>query len=142
MSKLHRIQYCSRSCIPGDPARVLAEIEAILAASRTNNARDGISGALLFSAGCFAQVLEGPGEAVELAFERIQCDARHSDVTVLGSGGIALRDFPDWTMGFAGDDAAPAPFAPIRPARHLSTMGQELMALLNTVVVRETAMLR
>ena len=37
----------------------------------------------MFNSGCFAQVLEGPHHAIQATFERIQCDERHSDVTVL-----------------------------------------------------------
>ena len=139
MAPLHRVLYCSRNLIPGDPDAVAAGIRSILAASRRNNARDGITGALLFSQGCFAQVLEGPLDAVEGAFERIQCDERHADVTVLQSGPAAQRDFADWSMAFAGPDAA----SPLAGARMddvfagQSDQGDELLGLLRAVITRE-----
>ncbi|WP_419730356.1 BLUF domain-containing protein [Lichenicola sp.] len=141
MTRLSRVLYCSRSQIPGGSEVILANIESILAASRENNRRAGISGALLFSDGCFAQVLEGDLDAVDEAFERIQCDERHRDVTVLESGPIAARDFPSWSMAFAGAEAARSPIAGIAvfdSASSPSAKGRELMALLKDVVVRET----
>ena len=102
MAQLYRVLYCSRNRIGGDADTIGRDITSILAASRENNARDGVTGGLLFSEGCFAQVLEGPLSAIEGAFERIQCDNRHSDVVVLQSGPIEARDFPEWSMAFAG----------------------------------------
>ena len=140
MTRLHRVLYCSRNLIPGDPGTVAAHVRGILAASRRNNARDGITGALLFSEGCFAQVLEGPLHAVESAFERIQCDERHSDVTVLQSGPATARDFPDWSMAFTGPDAA-SPLAGAQVADALagrSDDGDKLLGLLKGVIKRES----
>ena len=141
MTQLHRVLYCSRNLIPGTSETVAADIRSILAVSRRNNARDCITGGLLFSKGCFAQVLEGPLHAVEGAFERIQCDERHSDVTVLQSGPIATRDFPDWSMAFAGPDAASSPITGIRMADAFagqSNDGEKLLDMLKAVIVRET----
>ena len=140
MTQLYRVLYCSRNLIPGTPEAVAADIRGILAVSRRNNARDGITGGLLFSEGCFAQVLEGPLDAVEGAFERIQCDERHSDVTVLQSGPIATRDFPDWSMAFAGPDAASSPITGIQMADAFagqSNDGDKLLDMLKAVIVRE-----
>ena len=103
---LHRLVYVSRNAFAPD-ADPAAEIETILAASRRNNARVGISGALMFNAGLFAQVLEGSLWAVERTFEAIQCDARHDDVRVLAFEPVTERRFDDWSMGWAGRGAAP-----------------------------------
>ncbi len=140
MTQLHRVLYCSRNLIPGAPEAVAAHIRSILATSRRNNARDGITGGLLFSEGCFAQVLEGPLDALESAFERIQCDERHSDVTVLQSGPIATRDFPDWSMAFAGPDAA-GPIAGERIDTAFAGQsggGDKLLDMLKAVIARES----
>ncbi len=141
MTQIHRVLYCSRNLIPGASEAVAADIRSILATSRKNNARDGITGGLLFSEGCFAQVLEGPLDAIESAFERIQCDQRHSDVTVLHSGPIATRDFPDWSMAFTGRDAASNLIAGVAMADAFagqSDSGGKLLDMLKAVVVRET----
>lgn len=99
---LHRLVYYSRNHVAGDPAIFAANVDSILAKSRINNARDGITGALLFNAGCFAQVLEGPLPKIEAAFERIQQDERHGEVSLLSLDPIAARSFPNWSMGFVG----------------------------------------
>ena len=57
---LHRVVYCSRNLISGAPATFELSLADILTRSRRNNTANGITGGLLFSAGCFAQVLEGP----------------------------------------------------------------------------------
>ncbi|WP_062015082.1 BLUF domain-containing protein [Aureimonas sp. AU4] len=99
---LHRLVYYSRNHVEGTDATLDREIGDILAKSQHNNRRDGITGALLFNAGCFAQVLEGPLGAVEAAFERIQQDERHGDVSLLALERIEARSFPNWAMGFVG----------------------------------------
>ena len=141
MTQLYRVLYCSRNTVAGTPEDVAADVRAILACSRRNNARDGITGGLLFSAGVFAQVLEGPASAVERTFERIQCDERHGEVTVLQAGPVAARDFPAWSMAFAGAEAAGGLLGGVVMADAFSgrsKAGGEVLDLLRSVVVRET----
>ena len=99
---LYRLVYYSRNLVAGDDATLRINVDDILAKSRTNNQRDGITGALLFNSGCFAQVLEGPLSAIEAAFERIQQDDRHGEVSLLAMDPITSRSFPNWAMGFVG----------------------------------------
>ncbi len=99
---LHRLVYYSRNRIEGAPADVSAQIRTILDASRRNNAVAGITGALMFNAGCFAQVLEGRRDILETTFERIQQDDRHGDVSVMAFEPIEARNFGHWSMGFVG----------------------------------------
>lgn len=103
---LHRLVYVSRNALE-DGADAEAAIEEILRVSRRNNARTGVGGALMFNAGLFAQVLEGELGAVEETFERIQCDVRHDDVRILALEPIERRRFDEWSMAWAGRDAAP-----------------------------------
>lgn len=141
MPQLFRVLYCSRNAIPGTVQAMAADVRAILAASRANNARDGITGGLLFSEGCFAQVLEGPAAAVEGTFERIQCDPRHGDVTVLQAGPVATRDFPDWSMGFTGSSERGSLLGAMTLANAFSGQsgaGDHVLDVLRAVVVRET----
>lgn len=101
-SNLHRLVYYSRNLIPGTPARIAAEVDAILAASQRNNARVGVTGALIFNAGIFAQVLEGARIDIETTYERIQRDDRHLDAQVLAFEEVQSRGFPSWSMAFVG----------------------------------------
>lgn len=70
----------------------------ILASAERNNARDGITGALICREDIFIQMLEGPGDNVQAAFERIQIDDRHTDVVLISLQAAAERFFPDWAM--------------------------------------------
>jgi len=106
---LYRLVYYSRNAIIGDAATLAAAITSILTWSQANNQRVGITGALMFNSGCFAQVLEGSQSAVEDMFERIQQDDRHGDVSLLAFDPAPTRAFENWSMGFVGasvEDAA------------------------------------
>ena len=100
-----RLVYLSTNQLRGTAEQKEADIEAILAASRRNNDAVGVTGALTFSDGYFAQVLEGPQDAVEVTFERIQQDDRHSDVQLLEFVPIGERTFSNWSMAYVGKAA-------------------------------------
>ena len=101
-ASVFRVAYVSRNIGEMDEAG----LHELLRKSRHNNVRRGVTGALLFSPECFAQVLEGPIAEVETLFERIQCDSRHSDVVILMSERGVPRQFGEWAMAYAGDDDA------------------------------------
>jgi hypothetical protein len=101
---LFSLAYFSRNAIGGTAEEMQSAIGNILAAARRNNTRNGVTGALIFSDGCFAQVLEGGRDDVEEVFETIQCDPRHSDVTILHLHEIERRSFGEWSMAFGGID--------------------------------------
>ena len=75
-----------------------AGLNGILAQARRNNRRDGITGALICRADLFLQMLEGPRLAVTSAFGRIHGDDRHLEVTLISSGDVEARLFPEWHM--------------------------------------------
>ena len=102
MSELYRLVYASKNLFQGSEAELTAAVGQILASSQRNNARADVTGALMFNSGAFAQVLEGPRHGVEETFERIQCDDRHGDVTVLQCGPTESRCFATWSMAFVG----------------------------------------
>ncbi|SHE77836.1 Sensors of blue-light using FAD [Modicisalibacter ilicicola DSM 19980] len=104
-STLYRLVYLSRNTIVGDDSRLQEEIDDILKASRRNNSRAQVTGALMFNSGCFAQVLEGPHDKIQETFERIQCDARHTHVSVLAFDPVHERGFSEWNMAYVGQDA-------------------------------------
>jgi hypothetical protein len=138
---LHQLVYCSRNQIKGTEPEVVDAVQIILSSARKNNACAGITGALLFNEGLFAQVLEGPVDSVEQIFEKIQRDPRHSDVTVLQSSAAERREFSEWSMAFAARSAKTGPgFAiPAFGASHVnpSLAGKQVLALLHELVVQE-----
>jgi hypothetical protein len=105
---LYRLVYVSTNEITGDLTEVRREIDRILSVARDRNAAAGVTGALLFNGGRFAQVLEGPMSSVERIFERIQVDLRHSAVNVLDFRPIAVRWFSEWSMGYLGPETGAA----------------------------------
>jgi hypothetical protein len=140
MTQLYRILYCSKNSLSGTPETYSDEIKEILAKSRVNNAHDDLTGGLMFSDGCFAQVLEGPLKMVETTFERIQCDERHHEVTVLNSGPIAAREFPQWSMAFTGADAGGDAWSGVKLSEAFSgatAAGEDVLKMMKQVIVRE-----
>ena len=143
MTDTSRLVYYSRNRLPG-AAMDAGVIESILETSRVNNSRVGVTGALMFNSGCFAQVLEGPREAVEAVFERIQQDERHGDVSLLAFGPVADRAFETWSMGFVGgSEQGRARFATLAgetgfdPAR---MTGERLFETLHQLALDEEAL--
>lgn len=119
MHELYGLLYRSRASRALDERDLLP----ILTTSLRNNARVGVTGVLLYGPpdappeadpdapispllvpfegpGVFVQWLEGPEEAVRATYHRIEEDARHTEVEVLGDG-VHRRDrrlFPSWAM--------------------------------------------
>lgn len=97
---IHALLYVSRALVAGDAAD--AAVEAIVRVSRERNAALAVTGALLFSGGHFAQWLEGSREAVDELMASIARDPRHTDIAILEAGSAPARQFPDWTLAYAG----------------------------------------
>ena len=91
---LVRLLYASRAAHLTPKA-----IESILAQSRENNPRAGITGILCYSKDLFIQVLEGGRDQVCELYNRIVRDERHKDVRILVYEEISERRFGGWTMG-------------------------------------------
>ncbi|MBV9508357.1 MAG: BLUF domain-containing protein [Acidobacteriia bacterium] len=140
-NQLYRIVYCSRNHIRGAAPEVEREVRNILLKARANNAAAGITGALLYNSGNFAQVLEGPVESIGRIFEKIQRDLRHSEVTVVENGRISERQFADWSMAFAGESTVPA--TPVTAAAFDAAFGkaagagEQIMDILRHLVLQE-----
>lgn len=136
---LHRLVYYSRNRLGEDASALVGAIDYILATSQRNNAGGGITGALMFDAGCFGQVLEGSREALVSTFDRIQRDKRHGDVTLLAFEPIAIRIFGQWSMRFVGIHPAQAePVATATPGSEFDpsqVTGDTLLALLQAMAV-------
>lgn len=73
-------------------------LDAILAVSRRNNARDGLSGMLIFDGVRFLQYLEGGRSEIEPALTRIRGDERHRGLVILARSDMKRRQFGQWDM--------------------------------------------
>jgi len=95
--KLIHLIYCSTSTRIVDRK----ELEQLLTVARNHNARNGITGMLLYAKGNFFQVLEGEESTVDALFDIIIRDSRHTNVTKIIREPITKRSFGEWTMGLA-----------------------------------------
>lgn len=71
-----------------------SDIHDILSASRVNNARSDISGALLYEDGNVMQVLEGTEARVRSLHATIEGDPRHRGLITIWDGQQQTRQFP------------------------------------------------
>ena len=99
MSAVFQVFYVSRAATAFDNAQV----PSILQAARRRNARLDVTGCLLFSGHCFAQVLEGRQAVVSALARKIAADPRHVGVRILSEGQRDERDYADWAMGYLYD---------------------------------------
>lgn len=135
-TQVFRLVYASRCTLTADGPDFEEQVQRILAVSRRNNPRQGITGALLFSSDCFAQTLEGSVEAVEQTFERIQLDRRHTDSVILLAGMVGAREFGDWSMAYAGRQSAERLRFDALTSVNGATAESEVLGLLRNVVLR------
>jgi len=83
-----------------------AQLSELLAKSRSNNQKVGITGMLLHQGGKFLQVVEGEEPVVRKLIATIAADPRHGRIEVLHQSISDRRDFPDWSMGFHSLDSS------------------------------------
>lgn len=75
---IERIIYVSEAA----PRTGLDEVYGIIRSAHARNGAQGVSGALLYLDGWFAQLIEGPAEAVGETFARIAVDSRHQRLSL------------------------------------------------------------
>ena len=102
--KIFKIIYRSKIAEDGGHEAVMKHIKQILVWSRDWNPRHGVTGALMLDEDGFAQVIEGPPDAIKSLFGHIVVDKRHTEVEVIEAGYHAERDFGGWSMAFVGGD--------------------------------------
>jgi len=95
MAMLVRCLYASRAAAGTGPAM----LDDILAQSRRNNPKQGITGMLCVSNDVFIQLLEGGRDEVCELYNAIIRDGRHEHVRLLTYEEISQREFGNWTMG-------------------------------------------
>lgn len=98
---LVQLIYHSRNTLDADDRSQLVNLREILEIARRKNGEEGVTGYLIFDKAYFLQILEGEEKVVEATYRRIAGDKRHADVTLVGKRAIAMRTFPDWSMGSA-----------------------------------------
>ncbi|TFZ44645.1 BLUF domain-containing protein [Stenotrophomonas maltophilia] len=88
------IAYASEALPALDPLRLTAMVED---AARFN--RDaGLTGVLLFDGQRFLQYIEGPEDALGVAYARILAANSHREIVELARGRVGRRMFPYWSM--------------------------------------------
>lgn len=100
MSLLRSIVYVSCA------TRTLDQIalNELLANAQYRNARDEITGCLLYCDGNFIQLIEGPNEPLLRLYTSICADARHSSIYQIVNEPVASREFSGWAMGYSSAD--------------------------------------
>ena len=75
-------------------------VSAILATSREQNRRHGISGLLVAGGHRYLQVIEGPSAAIGTLIDNICRDPRHLSVNILYDQSVTQRSFEGWSMAY------------------------------------------
>jgi hypothetical protein len=96
MADLHALVYVSVASHPLSQA----EINHLLERARARNAREQVTGVLLYSHGNFMQYLEGPASGIANVYQAIKADGLHHGIIELLREAIAEREFSDWSMAF------------------------------------------
>ncbi|UOG77145.1 BLUF domain-containing protein [Hymenobacter tibetensis] len=82
------------------------ELQELLTKARLRNARENVTGLLLYHDGQFMQLLEGDADVVHRLYSYIEQDPRHTSVLKLADKHVEARSFPDWAMAFRPVQAA------------------------------------
>lgn len=91
LSELIYLSFRSPKCSDED-------IYNILKTSVVNNAKQGVTGVLVYSKTKFLQVLEGDKGLVLDLYDKVKLDTRHRQVIILSLKPIHKRHFSGWQM--------------------------------------------
>ena len=93
------------------------DLDTLLVRSRQANQVLGITGLLVYHAGCFLQLLEGERTALLNLYHTIALDKRHHQVDKIWDAGLQVRSFPDWSMAFVSPQRGylPEGYVPLTP---------------------------
>lgn len=97
---MRSLVYASRALHSFDSKELLE----LLTDARARNHDHGVTGMLVYAASSFLQLIEGDDDQVEVIWDRIRLDPRHSDLRVLNDGPASVRLFGEWSMGFEHPD--------------------------------------
>ncbi len=99
--ELRQIIYTSTAASPIDDGMLLT----LQAQCARNNDPTGLTGFLLIHRGHFLQLLEGPSDAIDMVYAKIEGDDRHTELNLFSDTIVDERAAPSWSMGvFQLDD--------------------------------------
>ncbi|NVD06897.1 BLUF domain-containing protein [Vibrio sp. JPW-9-11-11] len=87
----------------------LSTVEEIIGSAREHNQALDVTGMLCFDRNFFLQCLEGSRTNVNLIYQRILSDKRHTKIVMLDYREINSRDFSQWSMGYSPSSSLTAP---------------------------------
>lgn len=93
---MHMIAYISH--YSGNDNQVDKTLKDIVATSKENNPKQGITGVLLFDRDRFVQVIEGEQDELYELLHRLKADSRHKSINVFFDDPIDHQEFTDWNM--------------------------------------------
>ncbi|UOQ68573.1 BLUF domain-containing protein [Hymenobacter volaticus] len=93
---MHHIIYMSRGVRPMSET----DLRTLLQQARSENERQGITGALVYGDGQFMQIIEGEESVLATLYAKLLQDSRHVNVVKLADKQVLRRSFEDWSMGF------------------------------------------
>jgi hypothetical protein len=74
------------------------ELRRLTEQAQARNAKEQITGVLLYCNGSFLQCLEGPKAGLQRVYASICADPRHRQISELVREPVASRDYPGWSM--------------------------------------------
>ncbi len=96
----HSLLYVSECLLT--PDRASTEVAEIVRGSRDRNGPLGVTGALIYTPGAFAQILEGSEAALATLMDSIRRDKRHRNVREISVSAIEERRYRRWSMAYGG----------------------------------------
>lgn len=115
------------------------ELNALMDVAVSRNAKEKITGTLVYDQGRFIQWLEGPSESLGRVVHSIKEDSRHCEFEILQAGRVKSRAFRDWSMRLgvrkaeAGDVPADTLRASDRPMEALLSYPDAAPSLLRVL---------
>lgn len=80
------------------------DLMSIQKIAKTNNETMDVTGSLFYNGGWFLQVLEGPIEALNTLYKKIEKDPRHKNSRIIHSEPAKFRTFTRWSMNMTNLD--------------------------------------
>ena len=103
MDQLITLLYVSTIASKSDATTTISDIAK---EARIRNAKDDVTGLLVFDGDQFVQLVEGPEASMESLWARLQRDPRHTNLKMIFYGRtLAERRFQNWRLGYKTFDS-------------------------------------